>query len=242
MRVRLRCSILTPLLLQDYVPTYPPPMSAKLLDLYPSLMSGEYQYFEAIPSADPDYVPPEMSLNQDQVIEVHESDGKRYVTTSDGQQFMIVDSDDTLMTSFENSTQHNTQQTMDTTSTPEQRTDDQMVVDKGVEFTPKEEPMEQIGQNERPKEECRQCVDKVIDMLTDDNKENIDPNGSVGVVPRKKRAYRRRHKKVNHDLNDPNEDQCDTELKAEVKTQDSDTTGLRADGRAHRRRLRPKPN
>lgn len=188
-------------------------MSAKLLDLYPTLMSGEYQYYEAIPSADPDYTPREMSISQNQVIEVHESDGKRYVTTTDGQQFMIVDTDDTLLNALDSAPQQ-----MDVSSTPvtarqhSLSTEQQMSVESAV--TPKEEPMEQSGQ----------CGDKAVDMQTDDNKENIDPNGgsnnaSATPVVRKKRQYRRKQKThTKNELKTGLSERTDTEATAQVKT------------------------
>ena len=71
------------------MPTIPPPMSAKLLDLYPTLMTGEYQYYESAPN---------LPFDSSQVLEVTEHNGAKYVTTTDGFQYMIIESTDTAGT------------------------------------------------------------------------------------------------------------------------------------------------
>lgn len=174
-------------------------MSAKLLDLYPTLMSGEYQYYESIPSADPDFAG---APNESHIVEVCESNGTQYVITSDGSQYMVIDATEG-------------QQTVATTEGQSAQQSADMIVDdltidqSGPQVGPKDEPKHEP--NDEPKDEpmeptpdeCRKCVSQVIDMLSD-NKENIDPNTDSNAKPvRKKRSYRRRVKTEDTHLKTP---------------------------------------
>ncbi|CAG2171448.1 unnamed protein product [Oppiella nova] len=139
----------------DYMPTIPPPMSAKLLDLYPTLMTGEYQYYESAPN---------LPFDSSQVLEVTEHNGAKYVITTDGFQYMIIESTDTAGTA---SPGDDTLQPMDTNEGIES-TGTATATDEAMSVELMAEAMD----------DSKKCVQQVVDLLCD-NKENIDPKAVV---------------------------------------------------------------
>lgn len=155
-------------------------MTSELIEFCPTLMSGEYRYNQTISTEDN----PNFDTNQSQnLIEIHGSDGNRYITTSDGYQYMIVENTEI---STEESIEKTDIQSMDTMIAVEYNT-----TEEPMSVSPKTEP-KPTENNDLNENDFHKCVEKVMDLLSE-NKENIDPN--VEPKQRQKRKYRKRQKK-----------------------------------------------
>jgi hypothetical protein len=122
--------------------------------MYPNLSSNDYHFYEMVSTEDQSIRESEQQLNgletSSQVIELTESNGTQFVTTSDGMQYMIIDS---------------TQQTI-------QQLDNQSIDCNDSQLF-RIEVTQHLAQD---KNEIN-CVEEVVDMLTE-NKENIDPKAN----------------------------------------------------------------
>lgn len=150
---------------KDYLPEFPPPMSSKLLSMYPNLFSNDYHFYEMVSTEDQSIRESEQQLNgletSSQVIELTESNGTQFVTTSDGMQYMIIDS---------------TQQTI------------QQLDNQSIDCNDSQLFRIEVTQHLAQDKNDINCVEEVVDMLTD-NKENIDPKANK---PKTKRMGRKK--------------------------------------------------
>ncbi|XP_054156973.1 uncharacterized protein LOC128955334 [Oppia nitens] len=197
----------------DYMPVIPPPMSAKLLDLYPTLMTGQYQYYES--------TTPESSFDTTQVLEVQESNGQKYITTADGYQYVIVEDADGASVTTDghhmiaqrvgDSALTQPMELMTATNSKDAINDNTKLINSEIaecsaaklEDNDKLEPQSLASAVNL--DECQKCVQQVVDMLSE-NKENIDPNGAntYNIVKLKKKPGRKPKSLVNNVFGDNN--------------------------------------